>query len=175
MANFGNQDRVDNGLEATEVGVGDPSTEERADVDPEGVEGGQTEGDLLAHVEGTGLSLSIAGVGSSTSGGGERPGDVVGVHGDGTVVTHTLNQFDKGNLEAVSVNLSRAMQMAIAYSEDLPWNPGRDTGQRSKLLLSGKVVAISQVRVLESSLALGMKEGGGSNSVKLGVLARGVA
>jgi len=41
MTNFSNNDRVEDSLEATEVGVGNPGSEEGADIDPESVEGGE--------------------------------------------------------------------------------------------------------------------------------------
>lgn len=67
VTDFSNKDGVENSLETTEVGVGNPCTEKGADVDPEGVESGQAEGNLLAHAQGTRLGFSIAGFGGSTS------------------------------------------------------------------------------------------------------------
>lgn len=107
VTDFSNKDRVENSLETTKVGVGNPCTEKGADVDPEGVEGSQAEGNLLAHAQGTGLGLRIVGVGGSASRSREGLGDVVGVYSNGTVVTHTLDQLDKGNLvNGVSVALT---------------------------------------------------------------------
>lgn len=98
VTDFSDDDRVDNGLEATEVGVSNPCSEERSAVDPEGIEGGQTEGDLLAHVKSTGLSIVTVGVQSSTSGGDQRLCDEIGVDGNGSIVGHALDQLNKGNL-----------------------------------------------------------------------------
>lgn len=100
MTDFSDQDRVQNSLETTKVGVGDPGSEKRADVDPEGVECSQTESDLLAHVEGTGLSLSIIWVGGGSSGSSERLSDVVGVYSNSSVVTHTLDKLNESDLKS---------------------------------------------------------------------------
>ena len=64
---------------------------------------------------------------------------------------------------------------ANAYSEDLPWNPSGHTAKRGELLVSGKVIGLVEVAVLERSLALGVKVGGRGSGVHLGVLARRVA
>ena len=98
MTDFSDQDGVNDGLEATEIGIRNPSTEQRTAVDPEGVEGGQTEGNLLAHVEGTGLGVGGIRIQGSTSRSLQRFGDEVGVDSDSAVVGHALNEFDKGNL-----------------------------------------------------------------------------
>lgn len=99
MTNFSDDDRVDNGLEATEIGISNPSTEERAAVDPESIERGKTESDLLSHAKSTWLGFVIMGIQGSAGGCFERLSDVVGVDGDGTVVRHALDQLNKGNLE----------------------------------------------------------------------------
>jgi hypothetical protein len=175
VTNFSDQDRVQNSLEATEIGVGNPGSEKRADVDPEGVEGGQAESDLFTHVEGTRLSLFIVGVEGGSAGSGEGLGDEVGVYSNGSVVTHTLNQLNESNLKFKSVCVPRALSIAIAYGENLPWDPGRHATKRGKLLISGEVVSFVEVAVLERGLALGVEVGWRSSRVKLGVLARGVA
>lgn len=100
MTDFSDQDGVQNSLETTKVGVGDPGSEKRADVDPEGVECSQTESDLLAHVEGTGLSLSIIWVERGSSGRSERLSDVVGVYSNSSVVTHTLDKLNESDLKS---------------------------------------------------------------------------
>ena len=102
VTNLGDKDGVENGFETTEVGIGDPGSEQRADVDPEGVEGGQTESDLLAHVQGTRLGFSIAGIKRGARRRCQGLGDEVGIDGDGSIVTHALDQFNKGNLIAQS-------------------------------------------------------------------------
>ena len=63
----------------------------------------------------------------------------------------------------------------FAYSEDLPWDPGRNTAKSGKLLWGRKVIGLVNVAVLQSGLALGVEVGGRSSRVKLGVLARWVA
>lgn len=175
VTDFSDQDRVEDGLEATEVGVGNPGSEKRADVDPEGVECGQREGDLLAHVESTGLGLSIIGVEGRSRGGSEWLGNEVGVYSNGSVVTHTLNKLDESNLKMKSMSVPHVLCMTIAYSEDLPWDPCGHTTERGKLLISGEVISAVDVAVLERGLALGVEEGWRSSSVELRMLARGVA
>jgi hypothetical protein len=100
VTDFSNQDGVQNGLETTEVGVGNPGSKERADVDPEGVEGSQTESDLLAHVEGTRYSVLIVGMEGSASGSSERLGDEVGVYSNSSVVTHTFDKLNESDLKS---------------------------------------------------------------------------
>jgi hypothetical protein len=160
VTNLSNNDRVQNGLEAAEVGVGDPGSEERADVDPKGVEGGQRKGNLLAHVEGTGDGLGIVWVKGGTGWGGSWLGDEVGVDGNGSVVRHALDQLDKGN------------------GVDSPWDGGGHTAQRLQLLLGGEVggaVRVAHIRVLHASLALRDEVGGGSSVVEGRLLALRVA
>jgi hypothetical protein len=65
--------------------------------------------------------------------------------------------------------------MAIAYSEDLPWDPSGHTAQRGEFLVGGEVIGVVDVAVLERGLALGVEVGGRRGRVKLRVLARGVA
>lgn len=141
MTNFGDKDRVDNGLEATEIGIGDPGTKQRADVDPEGVEGGQTESDLLAHAKGTGLGFIGVRVQGGSGGSDERLGDEVGVDGNGTIVGHALHQFDESDLNDASVCCWRALARDVdTYSEDPPWNHSGHTGESSELLGGGEVI-----------------------------------
>lgn len=99
MANFSNNDGDDNGLVTTEVGISDPGTEKRAAVDPEGVEGGQREGDLLSLTKGTRLGIVGVGVEGSTSGSDQRLCDEVGVDGNCSIVGKTLYKLDKGDLK----------------------------------------------------------------------------
>lgn len=175
MTNFSNQDRVQDGLESTKVGVSDPCSKKRADVDPEGVEGGQTEGDLLAEIESTRLSFIRIRVEGGSSRSSEGLGDEIGVYSNGSVVTHTLNELDKSDLKMKLISASRALYMAIAYSENLPWDPGGHTTKRGKLLVGREVISFVDVAVLKRGLALGVEVGWRSSRVKLGVLARGVA
>ena len=51
---------------------------------------------------------------------------------------------------------------------------GRDTAEGSELLIGGEVIALGEIGLLERGLALGVKVGGRTSSVKLRVLARGV-
>jgi hypothetical protein len=160
MTNFGDNDRVDNGLEATKVGIGNPGSEKRADVDPERVEGGQREGNLLAHVEGTGDSLSIAGVKGSSSSCSPWLSDEVGVDGNGSVVGHALYELDKGN------------------GVDPPWDLGRHTAESEELLVGGKRVIlagrVADIGVLDTGLALREEVRGCTSLVESRVLALGV-
>ena len=57
MAEEGDAYGDTNGLETTPEGVCDVSTEKRHDVDPEGVEGGETCRSLLTEPKGTGLAV----------------------------------------------------------------------------------------------------------------------
>lgn len=156
VTDFSNNDRVENRLEATEVGIGDPGSKEGADVDPKGVESGEGKGNLLAHVERTGNGFGIIGVQGSTSGSRPGLGNEVAVDGNGSIIGHALNQLDKRN------------------SVDAPWNRCRHTAKGAQLLLSGEVgstVTVANVAVLKASLALAELVGGGTSVVKLGVLA----
>lgn len=158
VTEFSNEDRVEDCLVATEVGIGNPSTEERADVDPERVESGQGETNLLAETQTTRLSLVAGGVEGSTSAGKSRLGDEVGVDNNGTIVRHALAQLDETN------------------GEDLPRNHLGDTTQSAHLLLGGEVIPVgSKVAFLESSPALGEKVGGRRSYMVLGVSPLGVA
>jgi hypothetical protein len=158
---FGDNDRVDDCLEATEVGVGNPGSEERADVDPESVEGGERESNLLAHAQGTRNGLITAGVQGSSGGRGPFLGDEVGVDGYGTVVGHALYKLDEGD------------------GVDPPRNGGRHTAQGRELLVGGKRLAlagiVADIAVLEAGLALRDEVGGGTRVVESRVLALGIA
>ena len=57
MTSDGNQDRHPNSVEATEIRVGNVSTEKRDEVDPELIEGSKTRGGLLAETESARLRL----------------------------------------------------------------------------------------------------------------------
>lgn len=162
VTDFSNEDRVEDGLVATKVLVGNPGTEQRADVNPEGVEGGQGEGNLLAQTEGTRLSFIAGGVDGSTGTGSSTLAgcvelalvDEVGVDDNGTIVGHTLAQLNETN------------------GEDLQGNLLGHTAQGAHLLLGGEVITVrGQVALLESSLALGQKVGGRGGAVSLWVLA----
>lgn len=66
-------DQTDNvgkldGLVPSKVLIGQVGSEQGGQVDPKGVEGGQTEGGLLAHTESTGLAIVATGSGSGTWG-----------------------------------------------------------------------------------------------------------
>lgn len=61
------------------------------------------------------------------------------------------------------------------YSEDLPWDVGRNTAQGEELVFGWEVIVLGDVVVLERGLALGVEEGGSANRVLLRVLALGVA
>jgi hypothetical protein len=156
VTNLGKNDRVDNRLVATEIGIGDPGTKEGADVDPESVESGEGKGNLLAHVERTRNSFCIVGVERSTSRSRARLRNKVGVDGDSSIVGHALNKLDKGN----GVNA--------------PWNRSGHTAKSLELLVGGEVggrVAVGNVGVLKTSLALAELVGGRTSLVKLGVCA----
>jgi hypothetical protein len=157
VTNLGDNDRVDNGLEATEVGVSDPGSEERANVDPECVEGCEREGDLLAHTKGTSNGLGTAGVRGGSGGRLERLGNEVGVDGNGTVVGHALYKLDKGN------------------GVDPPRDRGGHTAQGRELLIGGErlVLAgiVTDIAVLEAGLALRDEVGRGTSVVEGRVLA----
>lgn len=146
VTDFSDEDRVEDGLVATEVLVGNPGTEQRADVDPERVEGGQGEGNLLAQAKGTGLGGVAGRVDGGTSAGSGALAlcveltlvDEVGVDDDSAIVRHALAQFDEAN------------------GEDLQGDLLGNTTQSAHLLLGGEVIAIAgEVAVLESSLSLG--------------------
>lgn len=57
-----------NSLVPSKVLIGQVGSEQGSQVDPKGVEGGQTESGLLAHTESTGLSVVATGSGSRTWG-----------------------------------------------------------------------------------------------------------
>jgi hypothetical protein len=57
-----------NRLVPSKVLIGQVGSEQGSQVDPEGVERGQTEGGLLAHTESTGLAVVATGSGSGTWG-----------------------------------------------------------------------------------------------------------
>lgn len=118
VTDFSDDDRVEDSLVASEVGVGNPGSKKGAAVDPESVEGGQGESDLLAHSESTGLSILVAGVQSSTGGGRPLLGDEVGVDLDTSIVRHALDELNEGD------------------GVDPPRNGGADSSKRGKLLLS---------------------------------------
>lgn len=158
VTDFSDNNRVDNGLEATEISISNPSTEKRTAVDPEGIEGGQGEGDLLAHAQSTRLSIVAAGVEGGTGWGFARLGDEVGVDRNGSIVGHALDQFDKGN------------------GVDSPGNGSRNAPQGAELLVSGEVFAIlADVAILQGRLAFRMQIGGRVGVVEGGVLALRVA
>ena len=162
VTDFSDEDRVEDGLVTTEILVGNPGTEQGADVDPERVEGGQGEGNLLAQAEGTGLGVIAGGVDGSTGAGSDALAfgveltlvDEVGVDDDGTVVRHALAQLDETN------------------GEDLQGDLLGHTAQGAHLLLGGEVIPVGgQVAFLESGLALGEKVGGRGGAMGLRVLA----
>jgi hypothetical protein len=140
MADFGDDDSDENGVEAAEIRVGNPGTEEGRHVYPERVERGQREGDLLAHAQGAGLRVRVVGVEGHSGGCGALLGDEVGVDLHAAVVRHALNQLDKGD----GVNA--------------PWDWGGHALQREHLLLGGEAVAlrgrVTEVAVLHGRLAL---------------------
>lgn len=166
VTDFSDEDRVEDGLVATKVLVGNPGAEKRTDIDPERVEGGQREGNLLAQAKGTRLSFGAVGVDGSTGRGGGGVAvfveaalvDEVGVDDDSTVVRHALAQLYETN------------------GEDLPGDLLGNTAQRAHLLLGREVIPVGgQVAFLESGLALGEEIGWRRVCVSLWVLALRIA
>nr|GFD51739.1 hypothetical protein [Tanacetum cinerariifolium] len=111
-----------NSLVTSEVSVSDPGSEEGTAVDPESVEGGEGESDLLSKTEGTGLSVLVTRIHSHTSASESGLGDEVGVDLNTSVVGHTLDKFDKSD------------------GVDSPRNGSPYALKRSKLLLGRKAV-----------------------------------
>lgn len=144
VTDFSDENRVEDGLVTTQILVGDPGTEQRNDIDPEGVEGGQRESDLLAQTEGTRLSVVTLGVEGSTGTGGSTLAigielalvDEVGIDDNGTIVGHALAQFDETD------------------GENLQGNVLGNTAQGAHLLFGREVIAVGDVAFLESGLAL---------------------
>ena len=138
MTDDGESDGDEDSVEATEVLVGDNSTDDGCCVGPERVEGTNTERGTLAHTEGAGLTLRARVFTSSLDyavNDGQLLLDEVGVCSQlvvggyvterehtqhlATVVTETLAKFDKRD------------------GKDLPWDLARDTTQCLQFLLSG--------------------------------------
>jgi hypothetical protein len=156
VTDLSKNDGIDNRLVATEIGVGDPGTKQGADVDPESIESGQRKGNLLAHVERTRNGFGIVGVEGSTSGSWARLGNEIAVDGHGSIVGHALNKLDKGN------------------GVDAPWNRSGHTAKSLELLVGGEVsgrVAVADVGILKTSLALAELVGGRTSLVELRVVA----
>lgn len=159
VAEHSNADGVEDGLETTEVGIGDVGSEQRQDIGPEGVEGGDVEGNLLAETETTGLGFVAAWVEGSTGGSWPLLGDEVGDESRDTIPGHALDEFDEGN------------------GVDLPVETGGDTLEGPQLFLGGDIVSrvVAEIAVLQSGLALGRKERWRGDEVSFRVLALGVA
>lgn len=137
MADDSGEDRVHDGLETAQVGVGNISAKQRNQVDPKLVEGRQASGGLGAHAEGTGLSIVGRGVecfaGSSAR---VRLGDEVDENLGGAVVRKTLDQLDKGNGESLEGDL-------LAYA-----------AEGDKLLLGGDGEVVVEVLALVDRSAI---------------------
>lgn len=135
VTDLSDDDRVENCLVTSEVSISDPGSEKGADVDPESVECGEGEGNLLSETEGTGLSVGVTRVHGHTSASESGLGDEVGVNLDTSIVRHALDEFDEGD------------------GVDSPRNGSAYVLKRGKLLRGRKAV-VTEVALLEGRLAL---------------------
>lgn len=159
VANFSNDDRPENCLIATKVGIGDVGSKKGQNIGPEGVEGGDVEGNLLSKTETTRLSFIGVRVESSSRGSWPGLGDEVGDQGGHTVPGHALDELDEGN------------------GVDPPVDTGGDTIEGLQFLLGGVIVEVVfiDIAVLHGCFTLGGEERRWGDSVGLWVLALGIA
>ena len=104
MADDSDGKREVDGVETSKVGIGNPCTNERGEVNPELIERGDTGGSTLTHSQGTGLAFWIR---VRSSGRRERALNEIGEDNGGTIVGEALAKFDEGDGESLGRDFAR--------------------------------------------------------------------